>query len=135
MSTPSLPTLTPAEQDACVVLSDLFLDLPFSQTNLDNLAHVLHSFRIPTPELAYMLEHYLFPLLYPNLLLTDGGVFTGWERESLLEQIARSRQFRQNAGMLYTFAYKVNIWVMWALVGHHVWSPWKEIKRRIDQNP
>ncbi|KAA8892954.1 hypothetical protein FN846DRAFT_914648 [Sphaerosporella brunnea] len=57
------PTISPAEQQACVVLSVFFLNTEVTEGDIRNIARQLHDLNLDDATLRNMLRYDLFPVL------------------------------------------------------------------------
>jgi len=85
--------LTQQEKQACVILSELFLDTELTQLSLNHLTSSLRPLGIPVPTLEHILRYDLFPILLPNLL-SIAGEWQGFDEVWLLRRV----QARRSAG-------------------------------------
>ena len=137
-SSPPPPDFGEQEQEACDLLSCLFLDTDLSDVELDGIARQLRAFRIPIPTLYAIIKDDLFPLLYPNLL-SIAGEWDAFPRSWLLTSIQQARHSRQQQkgtlwGWVRGWIFRIHMSVSWAVIGWVVRCNWAPLLERLEQN-
>ncbi|KAA8909558.1 hypothetical protein FN846DRAFT_1008607 [Sphaerosporella brunnea] len=69
---PDCTAISAAEQQACVVLSVLFLDTEVTESDISDLAHQLHGLDLENATLRNLLCYDLFPVLWGNIMAAAG---------------------------------------------------------------
>ena len=113
------PKLGEKEQNACEMLSDIFLDTELTDRDLDGMARYLRDLNVPMTTLNYLLRYDLFPLLYGNLLCIPGGEWAGFDRTWLLTSIEE----RRGSGMIRRLVRQICSSIAWALMGNCILGP------------
>ena len=124
MTSASPPLLTEPEKQACIFLSDFFLDVEYDQETLDMMAGVCERLHMPLSSLDKIFRYDVFPLLWSNLL-SVAGEWIGFDEDELVRDIERQRA--APPGLLRRFAQ----WLLWLALGHTITEPWEYIKARL----
>jgi len=123
-------TLTQQERRAYTILSELFLDMEYTQWELNGMASFLRPLGIPVSTLEHMLAYDLFPILYPNLL-SVAGVWQAFDEEWLLQEV----QARKSTGGSGWLKGAVDF-VAWHTIGRiGVWPVWNNVKKSLIEDP
>ncbi len=119
--------LTEVEKEACIILSDLFLDTEQTKSRLKITARALKRLQMPLGDLEKIIRYDLFPILFWNLLsgMGEWGMFDG---EWLIQEVERQRI--ASPGHLKSAAH----YAAWLAMGHLVNSDWEQIKARLQTN-
>lgn len=106
-----------------MILSELFLDMEYTQRELNIIASSLHPLGIPVSTLEHMFSYDLFPILYPNLM-SVAGAWQAFDEEWLLQEV----QARRSSGGSGYLKRAVDF-VAWHSVGRIVvWPVWNKVK-------
>ena len=116
--------LTAEERKACLILSDLFLDVEETPFMLDLNAMALERLHMPLSDLDKILRYDLFPILFGNLL-TIAAEWMPWEETHLINSVERQRI--APPGLLK----RLVLSALWLIIGHTVTMPWEQIKTRL----
>lgn len=117
--------LTDAEKDACVILSDFFLDTELTPADLHTIAASLQRLSLSVSILNHLLRYDVFPILYPNLM-SAAGIWDVFARDWLLSQIESRRSTPPGwAKLLLDYC-------AWLLVGRLCVTPvWDQVKQML----
>ncbi|KAA8892777.1 hypothetical protein FN846DRAFT_981882 [Sphaerosporella brunnea] len=118
---PHCPTISAAEQQACIELSLLFLDTEVREHDIYCVARELHILNLDDTTLRNLLRHDLFPVLWGNI--TDpAGEWAYFEEEWLLGEIkSRRGSWLRRAVTAPAHA------VAWALLANAVVPPFQDV--------
>jgi hypothetical protein len=86
---PAQPTPTPERIAAWQALSDLFLDTAHDDASLAAIARQLRATGLQVNEVERIYEEEVAPVCWRNLLSIPGGVWSGFQREWLVDNIQR----------------------------------------------
>ncbi|KXN91771.1 hypothetical protein AN958_12399 [Leucoagaricus sp. SymC.cos] len=119
--------LTQQEKQACIALSDIFLDIDHTSLDISYLSSSLRPLGIPVSTLERILRYDVFPILYPNLL-SVAGVWTGFNEDLLLQELEVGRS--SGYGWISS---GVNA-VAWYTIGTcAVWPVWVQVKKALNE--
>jgi hypothetical protein len=120
--------LTPQERQACILLSEIFLDTELTPWHIHGLASSLHPLAIPVSKLEQILRYDVFPTLYPNCL-SVAGVWAGFDEEWLIGEV----NARRSSGFRWISS-AVNA-VAWHSIGAVAVRPtWVKVKEALDDD-
>jgi hypothetical protein len=85
----------PQRVSAWVALSELFLDLELDERDIESIAERLRRTNIGFIELQHIYENEVAPACWRNLTAIPGGVWSGFEREWLIETITHQLSSRR----------------------------------------
>lgn len=80
-----------AHRSARLAISQLFLDTELDELDLKSIARELTETGLPVEELQRIYETEVAPACWRNLRALPGGVWTGFDRQSLGEAIRQHR--------------------------------------------
>lgn len=121
--------LSDGEKEACIALSDLFLDTESTPVMVSGMAASLHRLQLPVSQLDSMLRYEVFPILYPNLISVAGI----WDHFDEADLIARINARRKHP---YNVLQALGNNAAWLMLSGSVLSLWAEVKeamRRLDR--
>ena len=114
--------LTTEQENACVILSDLFLDVEFTPRRTVDLVSSIKATRVDLQTLELIFRNDLFPVLYPNIFYPYEWV--GFERKWLIQAINTNRTVPKTWTYALSDAALATVWNL----GHRRMFPtWIEI--------
>lgn len=120
--------LTQQEKQACIILSELFLDTELTQLALNHIISSLRPLGIPVPTLEHMLRYDVFPILSPNLLSITGE-WQGVDEDWLLQGV-QARRSAAGSGWV-----KGGVdFVAWHSLGGRIRSIWDNVKEGLNES-
>ena len=130
MSTTSEP-LTEKQEEACMILSELFLDIEFTAEMTDAFRSSIKDTTVELDMLEHILRIDLFPILYPNILFPYKWV--GFDRDWLIHEVNSNRTGQKTWAQVLFRATLSSVWCLWYRIMFPTWVKVKEkLKAKIE---
>ena len=120
-------TLTTEQENACVVLSDLFLDIEFTTQWTDALSSSIRATKLDLKILEDIIRTDLFPILYRNFIYPSEWV--GFERQWLIEKVNFNRTSKKTRTRILIQAILSTIW---PLVQRTMLPTWVRVREELE---
>ena len=120
-------TLTTEQENACVALSDLFLDIEVTPQWADALSSSIRATKVDLKILEDIIRIDLFPILYLNFIYPSEWV--GFERQWLIEKVNFNRSSKKTWTQILVQAI---LSTTWPLVQRTMLPTWVRVREKLE---
>jgi hypothetical protein len=119
------PLFPENEQKACIMLSELFLDVKQDQDDVNFLAREIQPLGLSAADIDRLFYYDVFPIVWANLF-TVAGDWYPFDGEWLLESIAARRKWA-----VWRWVTSPVPRIMWLMCSHVLFDDLENVKKRI----